>query len=255
MKKDIVATRLGYDIVAWLSKAPDSTTNDQLVAWLQGYDFPPFGHDEEPYQWILRALVPLENRYVVDRELAKRCVSILRAKPDVARPGTRPEQVLENLFYLCAGLACPDILFDELYALYERRALVGEWSSGDLRAALRAALIHNQADRRLEEVWCTMLLGRRHVVLPGRPPDGFEGILYMSESLATADVPVLDSLGYAFRCMADYFESGRERERLFAGLIERALGTYPDRPSWSSDLVTMSSTHEWPTWATACLRR
>lgn len=250
---DMVA-ELGAKITAWLSEDQGPDANEQLLAWLQGYDFPPLGHDEEPYHWILRALVSVENRHAVEYELARRSASILRAQPDVRRPGKRPEQVLENLLYLCAGLACPEVLFPELLAMYERRSLVGEWSSGDLRSALRAALIPNQVDRCLEGVWRVMLEGRRHPFLPGRPFDGFEGILYMPDSLESADAPLLAPIGFALGRMASYLEARRDRENQFERLIKRLLNVYPDRPSWDADLAAMPQTHSWPDWTANCLK-
>src|SRR2546425_483054 len=105
-------------VTKWLTKT--NWQPGELIDWLQGYDMPPVGHDEEPYVWLLRGLPEADERHEAEKEFAKRVAVLLLDEPDVKRPGKRADQVLYNLFMLGAGLSCPDELAVPLYEIYER---------------------------------------------------------------------------------------------------------------------------------------
>ena len=74
---------------------------------------------------------------------------LLKEKPDLKRPGKRPDQVLYNLLMMSASLSCPDELADPLFEMLQRGKLQGKWRGVELRTALKAALMSNQKDSRL----------------------------------------------------------------------------------------------------------
>src|SRR6185503_11521173 len=145
-------------VARWLGD--DQAGPGLLVRWLQGYGLPPVGHDEEPYLWLLRGIPPGADRDNVEEAFANRVAKLLDEKPDETRLGERPDQLLYNLYHLCAGLQRPDELGERLYAVFTRGKLKGEWRGVDLRYALLGALISNQVDARLLPVWEAMLEGR-----------------------------------------------------------------------------------------------
>jgi len=209
---------------------------------------PPVGHDEEPYLWLLRSLPEADERYDAEKEFAKRVAVLLLDGPDVKRPGKRPDQVLYNLFMLSAGLSCPDELAIPLHEVYERRSLRGKRLGVDVRTALKAALIVNQRDSRLQSIWEQFLQKRNHQFLPGDEWDGFEGIRLMPESEDRRGEPALDALGRALKAMAEYLESDQARVNKSHYLVVKIMDTYPGRPTWDTDLLLQALKQEWPSW-------
>lgn len=222
---------------------------EQLIDWLQGYKLPPVGHDDEPFLWLLRGLPVADERYRVEVELARRVSKLLGDEPDVKRPGDRPDQVLYNLFMLCAGLSCPEQLADPVYDVYKRRALKGEWLGIDVRDALQAALIFNQIDNRMQSVWEAMIEGQSDKFLPGNAYEGFEGIVLMPEAAARLGEPALDGIGRAFKAMARHLDREQERRLEFQSLIDKVVNTYPGSPTWEIDLLLQAYKNHWPNWA------
>ena len=237
----------------WLDQ--DKYQSQQLVDWLQGYGLPPLGHDDDPFQWLLRGVEIADDRYQVESSLAERAARLLEEEPEVKRPGTRPDQLLYNLFMLSAGLSCPDQLADPLYAVFERQALKGSWLGIDVREALTDALISNQLDNRLEEVWQEMCENRGHDFLPGDEEDGLDGIRLMPVSAATRGEPALYAIGKALGRMATHVEKEPDCRLKFQSLISRIVETYPGRSNWDQDLIYQADKNQWPSWAVECLPR
>jgi len=249
--EDKLVLRMRRMLGEWLAR--EDWEPRQLIDWLQGYDLPPVGHDEEPYLWLLRGLPIANERHQAETRLACRVAKVLEGKPDKSSPGTRPDEVLYNLFMLAAGLGCPHQLTNPLYEIFERGVLKGKWLGVDLRQALQAALILNQLDNRLQPVWESMVERGEHDFLPGNEYDGLEGLRLMPESEATLGEPALDAIGKALRNMASHLNQEPDRRQQFRSLIAKVLETYPGRPSWNIDLVQQADKYQWPVWAVECL--
>ena len=226
----------------------------QLIRFLQGYDIPALGHEDEPYQWILRGLPRGRKRHPTRKKLAERLASVLSAAPDVERPGKRPEEVLYNLLMLCAGVYSADQLGQRLFEMFERRALQGKHRGLDLRIALQYALASNQLDNRLEPDWYSMLGKGRHEYLKGNEYDGFGGILMMPPSANDRGKPAYDSIGKALRLMAEHLEQRLDRRPKFQKLLDRVERVYPLGDAWNLDFIRQAHKNDWPVWAVDSLR-
>ncbi|MCI0488513.1 MAG: hypothetical protein L0229_18145 [Blastocatellia bacterium] len=245
--EDKITLRMRKMLGEWLAR--EDWQPRQLIDWLQGYDLPPVGHGEEPYLWLLRGLPPADERYEAEIKLASRVARILEDKPDEKRPGTRPDEVLYNLFMLCAGLNCADQLARPLYGVFKRGVLKGEWLGVDLRYALQTALILNQVDDRLYPVWKTMLETGRHDFLPGDENDGLEGVRFMPPSSEKRGEPAIEAIGMALKAMAIHLDQDEEHRTEFRSLINKIVETYPGRPTWDIDLLYQAGKNQWLDWA------
>ncbi len=226
----------------------------QLIDWLQGYDLPAVGHEDEPFLWLLRGLPTGSERYHAECRFAERVAHLLEADIDLRSSGSRPTQVLYNLFMLAAGLGCPDQLGAALQRTLERqRERRDEWFDLDVRDAFRAALIENQLDSRFYSIWDAMLTGEGDDFLPGNAYDGYDGILRMPPSYTARGKPALEAIGRAQYCMSQHLKHEHDRRPEFRRLIARALQTYPGRPTWEIDLLNQADQHRWPGWAVECL--
>lgn len=242
---------VGGALVRWIDSQPEHTA--QLIAWLQGYDFPPVGHDDEPYLWLLRALARCRNRYHYESALAQHAARLVDAAPDTNPVGTRPAQYLYNLLMLCAGLSCPDHLTEPLSRMYNRRQLTGVWQGIKLADALGSALTENQLDNRLRPEWLAMLDRQQTHFLPGTPHDGFEGILHMPADSDHRGEPDLPALGYALTAMGRYLDDNPDRRPAFRSLIQRVLIRFEDRITWPLDFVRLADANNWTAWQVQCL--
>ncbi len=238
-------------LLPWLDS--DEIQLNQLMRWLQGYDLPVLGSDDEPYIWLLYGLPDGAERSVRETQLAERAASLIEMSPDVHRPGKRPDQLLFNLLMLCVGLSSPEQLGEPLLDMYERRALNGHWRGVALYDALLSALIPNQIDSRLYPVWKRMLEGQEQDVLPGNEYDGFEGLLWMPKSKLTSGEPYLEAIGYALKIMTTHLESFPDRRPEFISLLDKVQDLYFDYPTWDIDLLHLAHEHQWPVWAVECL--
>lgn len=232
---------------AWLGR--EDWRPEELIDWLQGYNLPPVGHDDEPFLWLLRGIPLADKRFEAETKLAERVGKVLEGKPDLMRPGTRPDKVLYNLFMLCAGLGCPDQLAEPLYKVFQRGVLKGEWLGVDVRDALQAALISNQIDNRLQPEWETMLEQRKHDFLPGDEYDGFNGIVMNPASAKTRGEPDLDAIGRALKFMAKYLDRDSGRCEEFQALIKQIAEIYPGRPILEIEILLQAVHNDWPRWA------
>jgi len=235
----------------WLAR--EAWDSGQLMEWLQGYGLPPVGHDEEPYVWLLRGLPLADERHRAETTLATRIARVLEDRPDVKRPGRRPDQLLYNLLMLCAGLSCPDQLAEPLEGVLKRSVikdgLKGEWLGVSLRYALQRALILNQVDGRLLPDWEVLMSGRRHNVLPGGVAEGFEGVRLMPPSASERGSPALNAIGKGLGAMAALLGHDKDRREMFGAVVNRLTETYPGRPTWFFDLLHQAIEHQWGDWA------
>ncbi len=226
----------------WLS-SPIWTTAD-FMALLSGEgEFPPVGGEAEPYAYLLRGLPVGNRRPPAVEEFARRAAALLGERPDL--DDGVDERALYNLFRLCLGLACPDRLAEPLFAMLGGNERLGKYGRNDLRAALRAAMIHNQMDQRLWPVWDRMLKGEA-AELPGRVRDGFEGVAHMPESGEQRSRPDLEKLGWALRRMADELDNAPEREAKFADLLGALRSIW--LRSWNEEFRALSMDFCWPLW-------
>ena len=248
LQDDRLIRRINATLGGWLRQ--EDWQPQQLIDWLEGHKLQRVGYEDEPYVWILRGLPLGDERCWAETRLAQRVATVLEDEPDVKKPGKRPEQVLFNLFMLCAGLNCPDELNKPLRQVLGRKALKGEWLGVDLRYTLQGALTWNQLDRHLESVWDAMLSGKGHDFLPGDEYVGFDGILQMPESEATRGEPYLAAIGRALGAMALLLEGETDRTLEFAALIEKVTNTHPLRPDdWDVRLALEAEKNAWPAWA------
>ncbi|HYH86170.1 MAG TPA: hypothetical protein VEX60_12005 [Pyrinomonadaceae bacterium] len=243
--------RVGQLLDEWLSR-PEWEL-EEAYDWLQGYYLPPVGHDDYPFVWMHRGLLLIEERYEAETELARRMARVLQENPDVTRPGTRPDELLFNLFMLCTSLSYPAVLGEPLLAVYERRKLGGEWLGTDLRVALTAALISNQIDKRLLPAWQAMLEDKDDDFLIGNVRYGLDGITFMPPSEAAPDEPALDEIGNALKTVARNLSQEHDRRAEFKAFVKTVTDTYPGRPTWAVDLVQIADKNRWPAWAVECL--
>src|SRR5215213_708177 len=219
--------RVGSALEEWLAR-PDWTLGE-AHDWLQGHRLPPVGHDEDAFVWMLRGLLCADDRGEAEAETARRLARVLGERPDVTRPGLRPDELLYNLFMLCAGLGFPEVLGEPLLAVYERRELSGRWMGTDLRVALTAALIPNQVDKRLLPVWQSMIGGRCDDFLIGGLAHGLDGVTFLPAA-EPGEAP-LRELGDALKALSVRLHDEPDRRPEFAQYIEGVVSRYPGRPS------------------------
>jgi hypothetical protein len=239
--------RMGQQIHAWLDRGPDW----KLVDWLSGYSLPALSGEDEPYYWLAKGLEGLGELENTGGPFCARVAAFLASKPDEVRPGQRPNQVLYNLFMLCACLHCPRSLAGPLRALYARRRIQGRWRSFDLRDALLAALIENQDNRDLQPDWERMLHEGRHEYLPGNAFDGFFGLLKMDvvrvAEGAEPDGPlILEALS---AMVLEHLEDDPERVPQLESLLEAVTDVYPGCADWERRFLDQAACDDWPHWA------
>jgi hypothetical protein len=238
-------------LLPWLDSA--EWDSHQLVRWLQGYDLPALGGDEEPYVWLLYGLPAGRDRHLRETQLAERTARLIEAQPDVFRPGDMPERLLYNLLFLCSGLSAPDQLAEPLHMMYERRTLDGNWLGIELYDALMSAIIPNQLDNRFYDVWRRMLEGEAPEPFRGNIYDGFDGILWMPKSKLTRGEPDLEALGHALWMMSRHLDQESDRRTEFSVLLNNVQDVYFDRPAWEIDLLHLANEYNWARWAVECL--
>ncbi|MSQ48186.1 MAG: hypothetical protein EXR78_07330 [Deltaproteobacteria bacterium] len=227
-------------------------TEQHLVKWLQGYRLPPVGHSEQPFALILRGL-PEGKATGAAQNFARRVAVLLGHLSEIQRLDDRPEECLYNLFMLCAGLQQPEQLAQPLLDILAKKALKGHALGIDLRSALESALIMNQQDDTLRNVWETMAEGNPHEFLPGDEFDALEGARFMPASKDTPGESSLDLIGKALKGVSKRLEQSSDRRRHFRYLVNRLIDTYPRRPTWSMDCLQQAGRHQWAGWAVECL--
>ena len=249
----------------WLHDASGAAQDGPLIGWLQGYGLPRVGHDE-PYVWLAEAYEHLAEGD--DREeFRNRLANVLDSRPDVERPGRRPEELLYNLLLLCTRIEDRRKLGPPLLRMYDRAdgdsGLKGlQWSGLDLRKPLSSALIVNQPFRtattgerdldetirpRLEAAWFRLLESHEDDALPVTEAYGFSGVLTLDEPGS----PNLPALGRAVDATvkAGPEAEGRPRDE-FRDRLARILDRHPSR---SEELINFfllqARTSRWEDWA------
>lgn len=228
-----------------------------LEQWLQGFDLPPLGMDEEPYVWILRGHAEAVERVQAEKTLASWLAEFFEKKPDVEPVGEFPDRLLFNAFLLTAGLASPDELWEPLLAIYERRELSGDYLGLDHRSSLRSALSQNQGDARLEPVWRTMATGKETDFLPGNAYNGLEALTMMPDPKKGRGHPALEALGEALTCLVRRLDKQPVvRDSRLKRLLGRLLSRYPgEERKIHAHMGQVAKERDWPPWAAAHVGR
>jgi len=258
MVEETTATET-HAVLNWLAEHPGpdglaSVPSNQLVRWLQGDDDSTAGEQMDPHAWILEAVDQTARPRRVREQLARHCRSLLELRPDrmladgSAKVFRRPAQFLRNLFWLCAELVQPEILWAPLLAVYNERCMPARLDKYDLVDALRAALIQNQLDAELKTEWFSMLSGDR-TYLNGNRTSGFRGVVAMPESPAQLGKPWVVQIASALKVMADYLAGLPDRRKEFHLLVAEAKEPFPQWESADSDLSLRSIQDGWPMWA------
>ncbi len=233
----------------WLVLAPVNR-EARLVRWLQNYDEAADWGDE-PYIWILNSLPPGADGADARKAMAEAIQAVLARRPNVEPLGKHREQLLYNLLQLAAAIYRPNRLWQPLLELLNRRKLAGEFLGSDLRASLRAALIGNQGDGQLAELWLRM--GRNQEdYLPGTPVHAYYGALMLPPVDGGRPSPVVkDSLSLAAADLESDFDRRRPR---FMELLRSLTTAFPrDSARWDRDLVFMADEARWPIWTCSCV--
>lgn len=193
-------------MISWLWE--DQLDLPRLYDWLHGRGLPPVGHDEEPYQWLLRGIAVLgPAREHLEKRFAERLSILLGEEPDTTmRDGG--DDYLRNLYWTCAGLRRPSFLAEQLWRVYKR--LRRTKLRGDVRDGLQAALVQNQygETKPLKEVWEPMVMEGRARGLRGDEVVGYEGILARHATVR----PDIDKVFWALGTISHRWDESRKAE-------------------------------------------
>lgn len=227
------------------------------LAWLlAGSTLPAIGYEDPPYVRILRA-IPAEPqlRRPVELKLARRAAELLWSRGcDEFDDAGRRVEILDNLYNLCVGIAAPRELAEPLWTEYLRfRDDPGMFRPQFLLAALRDALVENQIDSRLWNVWRAMLAGDPLVPLVGGQDVGFRGLRLMPPSPDRLGHPAIDEIGAGLGIIAEKLTDIPGRRVEFRKRIASLERTYPGHLSWSRDLILAADRNGWPAWAVTCI--
>jgi hypothetical protein len=222
----------------------------RLQQWLEGYSLPRIDNYTEGHGWLLEAVKDVPG---LGDTLARLAAQLLQLHLDGRLKSSNSNRLLFNLFYLCAGLHQPSILWGLLLDAMNSRAVTGNGPENEaanyrgitLVTALRAALVENQRDGRLHPTWRAMLDGNAHDVLDGTPMDGFEGVLGLPGK------PNHNEIGYALACTAGYLNRSPLREKQFTHLL-RTITMRFTAESW--DFRKLAILIGWPTWTVKPLK-
>jgi hypothetical protein len=247
----------------WLDKK--NSTHEELLGWMQGYELPALGHEEEPYIWLLRALAHSDQPR--RDQMTRRVAALLREKKPYELASKSDEPLYDddfsyNLFRFCSSLPNAAELagpLDEAEAFLRRqfaedraRFERGRWYQ--LRGALREALIFNQRDRSRQKLWRNIVAGRPDDFLLGSRYSGFDALSRMPDSATRPDHPALDQIAWAGARMAEYLDEEPKRHIAFRDLLLRAKRAWPDYPlaCWRDLLFGLRiEENAWPDWAFA----
>lgn len=224
-----------------------------LQDWLQGYRMPTLGEEDEPYVWLIRGLLEVpegERRDEVTRRLAAWLAEILE-RPDVEKLGHLPDRLLYNALMLAGGLECPEILWEPLLGMLERNTLGDRTYHGiPLRSSLRTALVNNQLDSRLEDIWLAMATEKGgDERLPGNVYDGFGGIVRLPGSELVPGSRSWDLLREGLTHSVKRLGDMTERRILFRNLTEQLVERHSEQGKVNHWLLVMAHQESWPRWA------
>jgi hypothetical protein len=241
--------QLAGELCEWLA-APDPRILEQ---WLQGYALAPVPDDEDSYKLLGRAAYLFADAGVSRKRFSERLAEYIDTEPDRRRPGKRANQLLLNLFMLCAVLSQPSELGGALKRVLSRAVVRGDWLGLDLREALETALINNQDNDELVGHWLSMLDGENSSFLPGSIEAGFEGVLLARPSKSRHGGPVWVALSSALsKVVARLSDATDAREQLRRNFLDRLGEAYPGEP-WNQFLIELADRDHWPGWAVESL--
>jgi transcriptional regulator with XRE-family HTH domain len=227
-------------LIPWLWA--DELGLERLYGWLNGRGLPPVGHDEEPYEWLLRGMaIRGPARDHLEKRFAERLAIVLGEEPDLAM-GEGGEDFLRNLYWTCAGIAQPGFLAEQLWKTYQR---LGESKlRGDVRDALQAALVRNQNENKfVARIWDNMVDRGRHRGLRGGEIVGYEGILARHATVRKD----LDKVLWALSRIAQRWDSSKKAD------FRRLMLKVPDLDRFEVAKRLIASAHDnkngWSQWA------
>jgi hypothetical protein len=227
------------------SEAAGRDGRKQFQQWLEGYSLPPLDNSTEGHTWLLEAA---KDKIGLEKTLAHLSSELLQEHRQNRLRSANLDRLLFNLFYLCAGLRKPDVLWSPLLHIFDEKTVPkknlaagkGHYQGISLVTAFRAALIQNQAKDWLLHVWCEMLKHTPHDFLQGTPMDGFEGILGLPGE------PRKNLVGWALARMSEEIDTSRFQEKQFSYLLESVKTRFKEE-KW--DFLSLGVLCEWRSWA------
>lgn len=226
-----------------VAKANERNAERHLQRWLEGAALPPIDSYTEGHAWLWEAAKDVPRLRSRLATLAAQLIESYRERNLESRDLPRFQF---NLFYFCAELRQPDVLWKPLLRILEDKAVPatnndsGEYQGVPLIAALRAAIAGNQADLQKLDMWRDMLEDKPDTYLAGTPMDGFEGVI------ALPGPPNEALVGWALARMSDYLHDSPFRTRQFKQLLPDVQARFSDHP-WDFELLAARC--EWKPWA------
>ncbi|MFM9961269.1 MAG: hypothetical protein ACKV2Q_08585 [Planctomycetaceae bacterium] len=205
----------------------DYSTAD-LQAWLQGLSLPLDGDRYEPFERLLTAVQTCDDRFSASKAteaLIGRLHDVLAIQLDATASVPLPETLLYNSLLLSARLACPHQLGALVHRIYERRQVhqIPEFRPL-LRHALFNALIENQIDGRLENLWGEVIeSGRGEGYFEARPQDGWDGLVRMVQTKEPNWETVVEKLGPKLKTLASQEPNPKFRREYLDHLVTPLL--------------------------------
>jgi hypothetical protein len=244
---------------SWFNQ--ETSNFDDLRKLLKGYSLPSFGRDEEPYSWILRGLEDLD--FSLTWRMAEGIASFLKnVKPNQYILDSDDNKFLYNLFNICAGIRCSELIAEPLEQVFdyfwaeknknERNRIFADKRFYDIEGSFREALIANQISKKYLPVWQNILEQRVEFLSTQNPFNGFRGILFISEN----NQPLVNEIGWALGKMADYLYRVKDKKRheKFPHLIKRVKEIWnSDKYNWDELLFRQAMDKKWQDWATVRL--
>lgn len=242
-------------ILEWLNQ---SSPNTQLLTeWLQGYHLPSSRYEVASYDWLLRGVALIDEVPEAEALFAARVADLLDEAPEAESLDGQRHEILHNLLRLCAALRRRPQLGPALLRMYERlmdnRPIT---FPSELRFALTNALIFNQHDKALHNVWKAMLNGEKHELLIGNQVTGTEAMIWSTESEATWGQPNYNAIGHALGKIARYLKAEAivEPDASFRRLLELGKQVYAipeEKRCWRAGGASL--TKRWQTGNTSSL--
>jgi hypothetical protein len=230
-----------FEFLVWLDTR--RCRAEDLAAWLSGrlpFREPAPYAREQPYVRLIG--IPLGSKYASRKiVLAEAAAQLLDDKMRHAKLDKEGKRIVHNLLLLCAELRLPDVLCAPLKAWLSKDRL-----PKNLRKDLRTAILNNQRDNSLKEVWLDMLRGKEFPILPADARAALEAIRLMP---ASPDKPGLwdtETIGEALRIVADYTTFAE-----FDDLLKEIDETYPNLEYGAA--IGACAGRNWPAWAIGAL--
>lgn len=245
-------TRIRHDLEAWLDKS--EWTFDELRRWLKGYELPAVGYDREAYWWIVSSLSRADH---YDEKMASRLAFFLESTKPYQESSEDKEdsRLFYNLFSLAAGLGCKHQLGNALRDMFNwfatqedsQKEFFGGSEQYNLNNAFREALITNQTDMTLRDVWRRGLEGNSEVFPLGDVYSHFRGIVHLNNE----GQPAIEDIGWALGRMTDYLESETDRHRKFRRCLEKVKEVWSTDATlrWDKILFIQAMNNGWREWA------